>query len=112
MELELATEAYYKRQVAEQFAAAVEASGQKSTPSEPTPRIPKGRGAILKAHVDKMDMGEGWTRLPGKQSGPDVGQPYEPRRHFTDEDPTHLDSSTASTGNAPDRSPLTLELDP
>ena len=112
-ELELATEAFYKQQVVEQFTAAVEASGQKSTPSEQTPRTPKGRGAILKAHVDKMDMGENWTRLSGKQSGPDMGRPYEPRRRLTDEDPTHLvDPSTVSAGNAPDRSPLTLELDP
>ena len=112
-ELELATEAFYKQQVAEQFTAAVDASGQKSTPSEDTPRTPRGRGAILKAHVDKMDMGENWTRLPGKQSGPDMGWRYEPRRHLTDEDPTLLvDPSTMSTGEAPDRSPLTLELDP
>ena len=59
-----------------------------------------------------MDMGKDWTRLPGKSSGPDEGQPYEPRRRRTDEDLTYLDSSTANTGNAPDRSPLTLELDP
>ena len=102
-----------KQQVAERFTAAVDASGQKSTPSEDTPRTPKGRGAILKAHVDKMDMGENWTRLPGKQSGPDVGRRYEPCRHLTDKDPTLLvDPSTMSTGEAPDRSPLTLELDP
>ena len=112
-ELEMATEAYYKQQVVERFTAAGGASGQKSTPSANTPRTPKGRGAILKAHVDKMDMGEGWTRLPGKQSGPDEGQRYEPCRHLTDEDPTLLgDSSTEGTGKAPDRSPLTLELDP
>ena len=113
-ELELATEAYYKQQVAEQFTAAVGASVQKSTPSEDTPCTPRGRGADLKAHVDKMDMGEGWTRLPGKQPGPDEGRHYEPpRRRQTDEDPTFLDDpSTAGTGKAPDRSPLTLELDP
>ena len=111
-ELELATEAYYKQQVAEQFTAAVGASGQKSTPSETTPRKPKGRGAVLRAHVGKMDMGEGWTRHPGKPSGPDVGRPYEPRRRLTDADPTRLDSGAANTGDAPDLSPLTLELDP
>ena len=111
-ELELATEAYYKSQVTEQFVASVEASGQKSAPSETTPQKPKGRGAILKAHVDKMDMGEGWRRLPGKQSGPDVPQQYEVRRRLTDEDSTFLDSGTANTGNDPDRSPLTQELDP
>ena len=58
-------------------------------------------------------MGEGWTRLPGKQSGPDVGRHYEPRRRLTDEDPTFLDDpGKMDTGKAPDRSPLTLELDP
>ena len=36
-ELELATEAFYKQQVVEQFTAAVGASDQKSTPSENTP---------------------------------------------------------------------------
>ena len=106
-ELEMATEAYYKEQVVEQFTTAVEASGRKSAPSETTPRTPRGRGAILKAHMDKMDMGKGWTRLSGKPSGPDVGKPYEPRRRLISEGP-----DTANTGGAPDRSPLTQELDP
>ena len=70
-------------------------------------------GAILKAHVDKMDKGEGGNRPSGKQSGPDVGRRSEPRRRLTDEDPTFLDDSDqVDTGEAPDRSPLTLELDP
>ena len=112
-ELELATEACYKWQVVEKFTAATEASGQRSTLSGSTPRTPKGRGAILKAHMDKMDMGEGWTRLQGKQSGPDVGRRYEPCQHLTDEDPTFLDDpDKVDTEKAPDRSPLTLELDP
>ena len=58
-------------------------------------------------------MGEGWTHLPGKQSRPDEGRRYEPRRRLTDEVPTLLaDPNTASTGKAPNHSPLTLELDP
>ena len=64
-----------------------------------------------------MDMGDGWTRLPGKQSGPDVGRCYEPRRCLTDEDPIILDESVKeggaeAMGEGPDRSPLTQELDP
>ena len=111
-ELEMATEAYYKQQVVEQFTTAIEASGQKSTPSETTPRKPRGRGAILKAHVDKMDMGEGWTRHPGKPPGPDISQPYEPCWRQAGEGPAYPDSGTVNPGNAPGRSPLTLELDP
>ena len=60
-----------------------------------------------------MDMGEGWTRLPGKQSGPEVGRSYEPHRRLTDEDPIVLDESgTEAMGGGPDHSPLTQELDP
>ena len=74
-----------------------------------------GWGAILKAHLDKHKY-EGWTRLPGKASGPDVGQPYEPHRHQTDEDPTVLDTPVEerveSTVMNPGHSPLSLELDP
>ena len=86
-------------------------------PAGETSHPPVGRGAILKAKLDKMDMGEGWTRLPGKESGPDVGRPYEPRRHQTDEDPTVLDNTddakgAEATGENPSRSPLSQELDP
>ena len=74
-----------------------------------------GRGAVLKAYLDKNKY-EGWTRLPGKASGPDVGQPYEPRRRQTDEDPTVLDTPVEGRVESmvmnPDRSPLSLELDP
>ena len=74
-----------------------------------------GRGAVLKAHVEKNKY-EGWTHLPGKPSGPDEGQPYEPRRHQTDEEPTVLDTpaeeGVESTVANPDHSPLSLELDP
>ena len=56
-------------------------------------------------------MGEGWTRLPGKESGPDVGQPYEPHRRRTDENPTVLDNpvdtkGAEATGENPGHSPL------
>ena len=111
-ELKMATEAYYREQVLEQSIAAAQASGPKTAPAEVTPRKQKGRGAILKAHLDKMDMGEGWSRLSGKPPGPDVGKPYEPRRHLLSGGPTTPDSGTVNTGNAPGRSPLTLELDP
>ena len=62
-------------------------------------------------------MGESWTRLPGKESGPDVGQPYEPRRSWTDENPTVLDNpddtkGAEATGENPGHSPLERELDP
>ena len=43
-ELELATEAYYKRQVVEEFTAAAEASSQRSAPPEGASHSPKGRG--------------------------------------------------------------------
>ena len=56
-ELEMATEAYYREQVLEQSIAATEASSPRTAPAEIAPRKPKGRGAILKAHVDKMDLG-------------------------------------------------------
>ena len=117
-DLEIATEESYKRQVMECFVAAGDAPGPKAAPAKSSPHPPMRRGAILKAHLnkDKMDMGEGWTRLSGKTSGPDVGRLYEPRRHQTDEDPTVLDAPTEgrveSTVTNPGRSSLSLELDP
>ena len=71
--LELATEECYEREVVKQFVVTADAPGVKAALADNTPHPPMGRGAILKAHLDKMDMAEGWTRLPGKESGPDVG---------------------------------------
>ena len=114
-DLEIATEASYKQQVVERFVAAGKAPGPKEAPVKDKPRPPMGRGTVLKAHLDKNKY-EGWTRLPGKASGPDVGQPYEPRRRQADEEPTVLDTPVEerveSTVTNPDRSPLSLELDP
>ena len=118
--LEVATEKCYKREVEERSAAPRDTLDARAAPSLPageTPRPPVGRGAILKAKLDKMNMGKGCTRLPGKESGPDMGQPYEPRRRRTDEDPTILDNpddtkGAEATGENPSHSPLSRELDP
>ena len=89
--------------------------GSKEAPAKDNPRPPMGRGAVLKAHLEKSKY-ENWTRLPGKTPGPDVGRPYEPCRRQTDEDPTVLDTPAEerveSTVTNPDHSLLSLELDP
>ena len=112
--LEVATEKCYEWEVEERSAAPRDALDARAAPSLPagdTPRPPVGQGAILKAKLDKMNLGKGWTCLPGKESGPNVGQPYEPRRRQTDEDPTVLDNpddtkGAEATRENPGRSPL------
>ena len=57
-ELELATEASYRRQVVERFTAAGDASGQKSTPSEDTP-VHQGTGCHLESPCGQNGHGGG-----------------------------------------------------
>ena len=60
--LEVTTEKCYEREVEERSAASRDALYARAAPSLPagdTPRPPVGWGAILKAKLDKMNMGEG-----------------------------------------------------
>ena len=110
-DLEIAMEESYKRRVA----AAGDAPGPKGVPAGDKTRPPMGRGAVLKAHLDKNKY-EGWSRLPGKTPGPDVAQPYAPPRRQTAEESTVQDTPAEerveSTVANPNCSPLSLELDP
>ena len=86
-------------------------------PAKSPPQPPKGWGETLKAHLDKYDMGEGWTRLSKKDDGPDVGKSYETRRRKSDEDQTAFsndvdESDGGAAGPTQNRSPLSRELDP
>ena len=82
-ELELATERGYEQEFRNSAVA------REAPPTKPTSTASAGdrlhplmgRGAVLKARLEKMDMGEGWTRLSPKDRGPDVGRPYKPCRH-------------------------------
>ena len=47
------------------------------TPIQNSPRLPLGHRESIKLHVKKMSMGEGWSRMPPKDDGPDNRQPYE-----------------------------------
>ena len=110
-DLEIATEESYKRRVA----AAGDAPGPKEAPAGDKTRSPMGRGAVLKAHLDKNKYKD-WSRLPGKTPGPDVAQPYAPPRRQTAEESIIQDTPTeereGGTVANPNRSPLSLELDP
>ena len=42
------------------------------------PRLTKaGRGDVLKLHLKRATQGEGWSHVEAKDSGPDVGRPYQ-----------------------------------
>ena len=58
-----------------------------------------GRGETIKIYLKKADQGQGWTHVPPKDSGHDVGERYEtPRRHD--------DAGAKQSGH----SPLTTEI--
>ena len=55
-----------------------EKPGPKSTPSsKPTLAKGKGYGKALKIHLKKAAPGQGWTPVPPKDDGTNVGKPYE-----------------------------------
>ena len=65
--------------------ASPEKPGGKSSP-DPKPSGSKtlGHGETIKIHLKKMAPGQGWTHVPPKDPGPDVGKRYETPRHHDD----------------------------
>ena len=80
-------------------------------PTAPCPKLvtsPPGltkvrRGDVLKLHLKRATQGEGWSHVEPKDSGPDVGRPYQT--------PKEANKPQESEQVAkPGRSPLTSEL--
>ena len=62
-----------------------------------------GRGDVLKLHLRRVTPGEGWSHVEPKDSGPDVGRPYQTPKEANQ--PQESEQVTQ-----PGRSPLTREL--
>ena len=76
--------------------------GSKTLPSPP--RLTKvGRGDSLKIRLKKATQGEGWTHMEPKDTGPNVGCPYQ-----TPCETAKLEESMRTM--QPNRSPFTNEL--
>ena len=62
-----------------------------------------GRGYVLKLHLKRATQGEGWSHVEPKDSGPDVGRPYQTPKEAKE---TQESEQVAQPGH----SPLTSEL--
>ena len=105
LELELTLERRYSEHVINSSVGrgklvAVKPTTPSPKPVSSPPGLSKaGRGDLL-LHVKKAVQGEGWTRVEPKDSGPDVGCPYQ----------TPQESNKPQEVEQPNRSPLTSEL--
>ena len=75
-----------------------------SKPITSPPGLTKaGRGNTLKLHLRRATPGEGWSHVEPKDSGPDVGRPYQTPKEANQ--PQESEQATQ-----PGHSPLTSEL--
>ena len=73
-------------------------------PVTSSPRLTKaGQGDFLKLHLRRATPGKGWSHVEPKDSGPDVGHPYQTPKEANQ-------SQESEQVTQPGRSPLTSEL--
>ena len=107
-ELEIALERRYSEHVLSSMGRGKLAIENPTAPSpkpitSPPGLTKAGGGDILKLHLKRATQGEGWSHVEPKDSGPDVGRPYQT--------PKEANKPQVSEPVAqPGRSPLTSEL--
>ena len=83
LELEITLERRYSKQVLSSSVGRGKLVIKNPTTPSPKPvtsppRLTKARrGDVLKLHLKRATQGEGWNHVEPKDSGPDVGRPYQ-----------------------------------
>ena len=108
-ELEIALERRYSEHILSSSMGRGKLIAENPTATSPKPvtsppRLTKaGRGDVLKLHLKRATQGEGWSYVEPKDSGPDVGCPYQ-----TPKEANKLQESEQVA--QPGHSPLTSKL--